>query len=478
MDNQKDFAILSSLFRNFYSIDPDRIVALAGAGSNRGYFRIISDKKGISCIGVKGTSFKENKSFIDLSGVFRNNGINVPEVFAVDESGIYYLQQDLGDISLFSLLSEAEVASLVKESLFQLVEIQTLNENEWEPFVISRPFSKRQVMWDLNYFKYEFLKTTGIEFDEEKLEDDFEQLSQKLINRKFSVWGFMYRDFQSRNVMINNGQPWLIDFQGGRPGPVVYDIVSFLWQAKANFSKTFRNEMLDYYSKIFFEKKGVEKSILLSGLNEFVLFRTLQVLGAYGLRGIVERKAHFIESIKYTLRNLSELLENGQIENYPELKRCVEAIIKIEKFSPSCHEGLKVKIFSFSYKKGYPEDFTGNGGGFMFDCRAMHNPGRYPEFKSLTGLDDEVKEYLKERGEADEFVKKSFDMVEIAVDRYLKRGFSDLQIGFGCTGGQHRSVYCAESLADLLSVRFPELTIEVIHRERGIKRIISPKHFE
>lgn len=468
MHYQKDFNILSSLFRKIYNIEPATVVALAGAGSSRRYYRLSSPEAGVSCIGVGGVSAKENDTFIALSGIFRSHGINVPEVLAKDSSSLYYLQQDLGDRSLFSVLGERKSAIYIKESLSALVDIQTVPEKEWEGVVFNTPFSRRQVMWDLNYFKYEFLKLTDTDFDENELENEFERMADSLSCYDEDTWGFMYRDCQSRNVMLSDNEIWWIDFQGGRKGPAIYDVVSFLWQAKACFPKEFREEMLGYFADLYFEKKGTPQHRILDKAMEFALFRTLQVLGAYGLRGLVERKAHFIESIPYALDNVRELLESGVTDPYPELKRVLESLADSERFKRHSHEGLKVKVFSFSYKKGYPEDYSGNGGGFMFDCRAMHNPGRYEEYRKLTGLDREVVEFLEKRGEVQEFVRKALDIVIPSVDRYIKRGFTDLQIGFGCTGGQHRSVYCAESLSEKLSELFPEVEIEVVHRERGI----------
>ena len=277
----------------------------------------------------------------------------------------------------------------------------------------------------------------------------------------------MFRDFQSRNVMVCDGKPYFIDFQGGRRGPGIYDAVSFLWQAKAGFSDDFRSKMLDYYFEMRHVLAGENRDYVRERklTYDFALFRTLQVLGAYGLRGLVERKAHFIESIPPALRNLRSLLSSGAADDYPELKRICNEICNDARFKENESGALHIKVFSFSYKKGYPADYTGNGGGFMFDCRGMHNPGRYQEYKSLTGRDRAVIDFLEERGEVQEFVRKAVDIVSPSVETYIRRGFSNLQIGFGCTGGQHRSVYCAEHVATILADKYPEATVTLIHRE-------------
>lgn len=381
-----------------------------------------------------------------------------------------YLQQDLGGVSLFSLLGdEANRCVYVPQALRALAKMQAVPQMEWERIVEYPPFSKRQVMYDLNYFKYEFLKPMGIPFDEERLQDDFERFAADLADDGNVPRGFMYRDFQSRNVMIHDARPWLIDFQGGRRGPVVYDAVSFLWQAKAGFSDGFRAQMLDEYAEALRELSFPGAERVVAGVKPFAFFRTLQVLGAYGFRGLVERRAHFIESIPGALRNLAGLLTNGASDRYPELKGVCEQLADDRRFESPSANTLTVTVFSFSYKRGYPADYSGNGGGFMFDCRAMHNPGRYDEYKSLTGRDLPVIDFLKEKGEIDPFCERALGMVRPAVERYLKRGFTSLQIGFGCTGGQHRSVYSADYVAMALAKEFPQAKVIVNHREQGIQ---------
>lgn len=448
------------------------IMELPGAGSDRRYFRLFGED-GFSCIATYGEDAIENKTFCELANVFRSKGANVPQVYVKSPDSGIYLQEDLGDVQLASLLSTLERIPMSKKALEALAKIQLTDEEEWIDKVFSKPFSRRLVMWDLNYFKYEFLKPLAVIFDEERLEDDFEKMATRLCDISPSLQGFMYRDFQSRNVMIKEGKPYLIDFQGGRKGPLIYDAISFLWQAKAGFNEEERGSLLNYYAQLIALHRDVTVEQVLSMVENFALFRTLQVLGAYGFRGLVERKSHFIESIPKALENLHRLLEKGAVDLYPELKKVVNQCVESRFAKVPVSDGLAVKVFSFSYKKGYPEDLSGNGGGFMFDCRGMHNPGRYECYKRLTGLDPEVRQFLEERGEVQKFISSALDLVNPTVERYLQRGFNSLQVGFGCTGGRHRSVYCADVFAKEIASRFPEARVEVVHREQGFSHNIQ-----
>ncbi|MDE5842930.1 MAG: phosphotransferase [Muribaculaceae bacterium] len=471
---------------------------LAGAGSSRRYYRLFSrssvdeenaergkdasaedaGKKPQSLIATVGANEVENEVFCRLSGFLADAGVRVPRVFKAAPG--CYLQTDHGDRALFDLIKDwhndpSQHEDTLKEGLrraiYELVKIQTVDDSIFTGRMMAKSFSERQVKWDLNYFKYDFLKPSGIEPDEELLEDDFERMATHLAGSvPDSIVGFMYRDFQSRNILLEDDGVTLIDFQGGRRGPLIYDIVSLLWQAKARFSETIRSEMLDYYIERLAQERGteVEKEILRL-LPDFKLFRALQVLGAYGFRGIVEHKAHFIESISDGLENLETLIDEGVLSQYPELERCCRLLAAgKEKYRSPARGRLRVEVFSFSYKKGYPEDWSGNGGGYMFDCRWMHNPGRYKEYQQLTGRDTAVMEFLESRGEVQKFLEGAEMLTVPAVECYSRRGFTNLQIGFGCTGGQHRSVYCAEQLARSLALRFPDVMIELKHREQGI----------
>lgn len=469
----RDIEILSELCRECLDAAPVGSERLPAAGGDRCYYRLALPG-GVSVIGVRADSLDDARAFVELSRVFAADGIPVPEIYGHTPDFRYYLESDLGDVSLFSRLGSEEAHAQVAATMRALARMQAVPAHEWRDIVAYRPFSLRQAMWDLNYFKYEFLKPADVVFDEDRLENDLEALAGALVATGESQWGFMMRDCQSRNVMLAPG-PVFIDYQGGRFGPCIYDAVSFLWQAKAGFSPEFRQEMLEVYAAELSDVKGVEPSEILARTGLFALFRTLQVLGAYGFRGLVQKRAHFIESIPGAIANLAELIGSGELDAYPELRRACEALVADSRFKPACDGRLHVRVFSFSYKRGYPEDLSGNGGGFMFDCRGMHNPGRYAEYKQLTGRDKPVIDFLKERGEADVFSRRAYEMVAPSVERYLKRGFSSLQIGFGCTGGQHRSVYCAEAVARAIADRYPDAVVELIHREQGIKESLNSK---
>lgn len=449
---------------------PKSCTPIPPGGGDRRYWRLEFDDKA-SVIVAHDPNLSEAGAFVGLAKVFHSAGAKVPHIIgALQPDHRWYAQQDLGSVSLSDKLESPDIDSLVRCALDRLVDLQLVPEREWEDIVVNRPFSRRQIMWDLNYFKYEFLKPAGLPFDEDLLENDFESLADRLLDIPDWMTGFMMRDCQSRNIMLDP-EPVFIDFQGGRKGPCIYDSVSLLWQAKAKFSSKFRAEMLDYYARIYASKSGrpSDASVITGKAPWYVLFRTLQVLGAYGFRGLVEHKAHFVESIPMALENLSCQLEIIEGQGLIELARVCCELVSLPRFHAiPDSDALTVSVFSFSYKKGYPEDMSGNGGGFMFDCRGMHNPGRYKEYKTLTGRDEPVKLFLKERGEADEFARKSFEIVAPSVSRYMQRGFKSLQIGFGCTGGQHRSVYCAEAVAKMVKKAFPGANVKLAHREQGI----------
>lgn len=462
---------LSELCKHSLGAVPTAAERLPQAGGDRRYFRLLMPEgcTPASVIGVEADSTPDARAFVKLSDIFDDNGVNVPVIFDSSPDFRYYLTEDLGNISMFSLLGTHGAPSMVKACIDALVKMQTVSPRLWTDAVAYPPFSRRQVFWDLNYFKYEYLRNSSVMFDEDALENDFESLADDLVSLPPSCLGFMIRDCQSRNVMIHEGAPFFIDFQGGRLGPCLYDAVSLLWQAKAGFSDGFRHEMLAYYIDEYVAATGADGKFLKRIAPLFVLFRTLQVLGAYGFRGLVQKRAHFIESIPGALSNLRTLVENGVLDSFIELKRVCAELVEDVRFSSAVSDGrLHVKVFSFSYKKGYPADYSGNGGGFMFDCRGMHNPGRYDEYKHLTGLDKPVIDFLVEKGEIDGFVDKAVDMVSPVVERYMSRGFSSLQVGFGCTGGRHRSVYSAQRVAERLAALFPAAVIELCHREQDI----------
>lgn len=464
---------LIALYESWAGCSPDMAVRLLGAGSDRIYWRLSSPGK--SAVGVIADNEAEARAFVDLARCFHANGIAVPEIYGEcwNPNECVYLQQDLGDNDLLSLLSSPDAESLLEKSMISLSRMQTLPAVEWERRVAFPPLSERQVMWDLNYFKYAYLKPAGISFSEDRLEDDFSSLCAAVVSIPSECNGFMMRDCQSRNVMVSDGTPYWIDFQGGRRGPALYDAVSFIYQARAGFTADIRKRLLEVYSDSFCKLRTVDREVFLSALPVLRLFRALQVMGAYGFRGLVQHRSHFIVSIPQALANLSELVEEGAVDGYPELMRVIRTLIDDSRFRMPEAKGLEVKVYSFSYKKGYPDDFTGNGGGFMFDCRALPNPGRYDEYKQLTGLDLPVIDFLKKYKEIDDYISHVKALVGPAVKRYLERGFTSLQVGFGCTGGQHRSVYCAETVSAWLAAEYPDARVSVCHRERGVASVKS-----
>lgn len=469
---------------------------LSASGSNRRYFRDTASD-GTSVIRVEGTSREENYAFIVMARHFRQLGLPVPEVLGVSEDGMTYTQSDLGNTLLFDYIargratgtfSEQEIAVLEK-TLRALARIQTMGTvgMDWSVCYPVSEFDCRSIRWDLNYWKYCFLKGTRMEFSESRLEDDFDRMTDTLLHEQIA--GFMYRDCQSRNVMVvsENGEdnPYFIDFQGGRKGPVQYDVASFLWQAKANFPDELRNRLIEVYldeqSRICRQQGRLfDASAFRRTLPHYVLFRTLQVLGAYGYRGLFERKTHFIESIPYALRNLRCLFEQYadlQTE-YPyifEISRRLQtlplAAFPLKTVSQPT-PALQVTVYSFSFKRGIPADESGNGGGYVFDCRSTHNPGKYEQYKTLTGRDKPVIDFLEQDGEILVFLDRAYALVDHHVERFIERGFTHLQICFGCTGGQHRSVYSAEATARHLHDKYG-VQVHLIHREQHIEELLS-----
>lgn len=465
---------LVSLFTEYTGKNNPDVEALPTSGSNRKYFRL---KQGnISLIGVFGESVEENNAFIYLANHFHNKGLNVPEVVAVSDDKVFYLQQDLGDSILFDLIKGGrltgvfshEEKELLHKTISKLAEFQTKGA-EGLNFDVCYPlpeFNKRSIQWDLNYFKYNFLKTTGLEFSEDQLEDDFEKIAENLL--KDSSNSFMYRDFQSRNVIFLEGEPYFIDFQGGRKGPVYYDVASFLWQAKANFPSELRNELIQTYITSLKKFQDVNASDFNENLRHYILFRTLQVLGAYGFRGYFEKKPHFIQSVPFALNNLRELLEDG-FKEYPYLDSILRKMVSLKQFADTQKRELTVRVFSFAYKKGVPNDISGNGGGYVFDCRAINNPGKFEKYSKVTGLDEPVIKFLEDDGEIVESLDNIYPLVDKHVKRYIDRGFTDLMISFGCTGGQHRSVYAAQHVAEHINIKFG-VKVSLIHREQNIEQ--------
>ena len=467
---------LEDLFVQYKHSTPKSIEELPSSGSNRRYFRLTANDDS-TIIGVMGTSEDENIAFVKIAEHFRRQGLPVPEVYAMSADNRFYIQQDLGDNILFKMTEKGRTCGsfsedereLLRKTMAKLPSIQFLGA-EGLDFNVCYPqpeFDERMISFDLNYFKYCFLKATGIEFSEIKLEDDFRRMSDILMRSTSAT--FLYRDFQSRNVMFYNNEPYFIDFQGGRKGPIYYDVASFVWQAKANYSEELREELLKTYLDALRHYMPVDETYFRQQLRHFVLFRTLQVLGAYGFRGYFEKKPHFLQSVPYAIDNLRRLLREP-FKEYPYLSKILTELTQMRQFSEmNPQRKLEVKIYSFAYKKGIPNDITGNGGGYVFDCRAINNPGKYEHYKHFTGLDKEVIQFLENDGEVFKFLDNAYELVDAHVQRFIERKFTHLMVSFGCTGGQHRSVYCAERLAEHLSKKF-DIDIKIIHREQDIEK--------
>lgn len=450
---------------------------IKSSGSNRRYYRLSGG--GRSLIGAVGTSLEENRAFITLSRHFRAKGLHVPEVLAVSDDGMAYLQEDLGDDILYNRVAEGrekgeyslEERALLTKAVAYLPKLQ-FEGAEGLDYGVCYPqpaFDGRMVDFDLNYFKYCFLKATGVDFHESLLQDDFERLKADLLDDMGDT--FMYRDFQARNVLIRNGEPWFIDYQGGRRGPIWYDVASFIWQARARYPEDLKAELTAAYLRALQPYRRVDEAVFHERLRLFVLFRTLQVLGAYGFRGYFEKKPHFLASVPYALDNLRRLLK-VPFDRYPYLNGLLSKLTAMRQFYEIAEDRrLEVRVCSFAYKKGIPVDNTGNGGGYVFDCRALNNPGKYEHFRPFTGRDPEVIRYLEDDGEVLTFLESVYRLVDAHVKGFMERKFTHLQVCFGCTGGQHRSVYCAEHLAEHLAERF-DIRVTLTHRELDIETIL------
>ena len=447
---------------------------LPASGSYREYCRLINSNRTV--IGAYNSDIKENTAFLSFTSHFLKNNLPVPEVFAVSSDLKKYLIEDLGNVTLFDFLSTTRekegfsenIISEYKKVLKLLPRIQIIAGKNLD-YSVCYPraaFDKTSMMWDLNYFKYYFLKLAKIQFDEQALEDDFQSFSDYLLSADSDY--FLYRDFQSRNVMLKENGVYFIDYQGGRRGALQYDLASMLYDGKADIPQTVRQQLYDLYVAELKKYVKVNDTDFDSYFKGFVLIRIMQAMGAYGFRGFYEKKEHFLKSIPFALKNLEHLLNNVNLPvELPELFSVLNQLIHSEvlKEIGQTKSNLTITVTSFSYKNGYPADPSGNGGGHVFDCRAINNPGRYPEYKNLTGKDLEVQEFLEQKSEIAIFLNTAKTIVEQSVKIYLERKFTHLSVSFGCTGGQHRSVYSAEKMAEYLQNNFP-VNVVLNHREQ------------
>lgn len=466
--------LIANLFEKWKGMEASDTIPLTPSGSDRKYYRLSSPDG--SVIGAYNPIEQENTAFLSFTRHFRQLGLPVPAILAEDSDNFVYLLEDLGDTTLFSLLPHSrdqvlftkDIIDIYRKILDQLPRFQIEGAKGLD-FTVCFPrhaFDRNSMMWDLNYFKYYFLKLAGVLYDEQKLEDDFQSFCNYLLEANADY--FMYRDFQSRNIMIKNNEPWFIDYQGGRKGALQYDIASLLYDAKANIHPELREELLEYYIQSLKKHIPIEEEKFREHFYGFVVIRIMQAMGAYGFRGFYEKKPLFLQSIFYAKRNLHWLLENNKIpDSVPYLRHiCYEIIASqaLQKYDePS--SGLKVSIRSFSYKKGFPVDESGNGGGFVFDCRSLPNPGREQPYKKLTGKDQPVIDFLEKQDTVQQFIEATGSIVENSVRAYLQRGFTHLMVCYGCTGGQHRSVYSAEKLARRIQEKF-DIAIDLQHNQQ------------
>ena len=469
--------ILRPLFESYTGRPLESIEELPSSGSNRRYFRLGGGT--LSLIGVIGTSVEENRAFIGLSNHFRSKGLPVPAVLAASGDSSAYIQEDLGGNNLFDMVAagrESGIYStyetgLLQKAMEELPRLQFLGAQglDWKKDCLYECFDARMVDFDLNYFKYCFLKATELEFNEVLLQEDFDRLKADLLSEDRNT--FMHRDFQASNIMIVDGEPRIIDFQGGRRGPIYYDVASFVWQARSRFPDALRQELIQTYLRALRNFREVDEKQFMERLRLFVLFRTLQVLGAYGFRGYFEKKPHFLASVPYALANLRTLLRTP-FADYPYLSGILEQLTLMPQLNEIPQDNrLQVHIYSFAYKKGIPADNTGNGGGYVFDCRSINNPGKYEHYRQFNGTDPEVIKFLEDDGEVTVFLDSVYKLVDAHVKRFMERKFTNLQVCFGCTGGQHRSVYCAEHLAEHISHKF-NVKVLLTHREMNMEKIL------
>ncbi|MBV6426451.1 MAG: RNase adapter protein RapZ [Haliscomenobacter sp.] len=459
MNPQKIESALGDLFESWAGEYPDLILPLAPSGSDRVYYRLQSKER--VAIGTYSPNDRESRAFLEFSRHFFEKGLPVPEIYAENLGAKIYLQEDLGSTTLYSFLIQQNdyfpdyLIQIFKKVVEQLARLQILGGDGLDYASYCYPkasFDKESMFFDLNYFKYHFLMVSKAGFDEPALEKDFHTLADFLLSADSRY--FLFRDFQSRNIMIRGGEPFFIDYQGGRQGALQYDLASLLFQAKANLPPDVRQDLLNHYLDTASQLTDIDRERFIEFYYGYVLIRNIQTLGAYGFRGIFERKEHFLKSIPYALRNIKTLIDQWPLPiELPELTKALRKVIDSKKYEPfdkikGSSSLLTVEINSFSYHStGIPEDSTGNGGGFVFDCRFIHNPGRYEPYKKLTGRDEAVINFLKQHSNIDDYLNNVFRIVDRAVEDYIDRSFTHLTVNFGCTGGQHRSVYAADELA-------------------------------
>lgn len=468
--------ILKELFMAYCGDEVERVEWLPQAASKRQYVRLIGENH--TYLGGFNPDQIENDIFFQFSDFFNNNDIKAPQVYSKHPDRMHYLLQDLGNTTLMDMLKQHrqqqnrfpfDAILFYRQAIDTLLAMQLVGANAWQDLSFAEVprFDRTAMLWDMNYCKYYFFRPAGVVFDERDLEADFQRLADFLL-RAESVY-FMHRDFQARNIMLYQNDTYVIDYQGGRLGPLQYDLASLLWQAQAQIPFPLREELLNYYEQLL-EKRlpHLSLSMFRQLYYGYVLLRLLQVLGAYGYRGWFEGKPYFINSIPHALQNVAWWLDNVSLPvSLPSLRKALSDLSQSAwaqvQMPVAADASLTIYLQSFSFRKGYPTDHTEHGGGFVFDCRSIHNPGRYEPYKYLTGLDLPVIRFLQTQSHADDFLRHCFAIIKPAILDYLQRGFAHLTISYGCTGGQHRSVYCTEQTAQYLREQFSGLRIELRH---------------
>jgi len=478
--------VLKKLFEQHFHAPPERVLALQGelGGSGRKIIRLANERD--RAIGILYGVREENAAFLAFSKHFRRHGLPVPEIYADDLAHGAYLEEDLGDTTLFEFLSKnrtgVNIAPQVVEAYRKVVavlprfQVEAGRDLNYSVCYPNPSFDRQSIAWDLNYFKYYFLRLAGILFNEQALEDDFSRLTEFLLAAPRDY--FLYRDFQSRNIMLRNRDPYFVDYQGGRKGALQYDIASLLYDAKADLPPELRQQLLDHYLDRLSSFITLDREVFLRHYYAYVYIRIMQALGAYGFRGFYERRVHFLQSVPYALKNLRWLLHNVRLPiPLPALMNAFKDMLSSEKLQALATDAdnLVVRIFSFSFHQSLPTDETGNGGGFIFDGRSLPNPGREERFKLLTGKDTPVIDYLNQQETVHQFLASVYSLVDSSLSSYQQRGFKNLMISFGCTGGQHRSVFLAEQLAKRLRSRNG---LEVVVRHLELEKLGKRKSLQ
>ena len=415
--------ILKKLFEQHFGSPAETLSPIGDklGASGRRIIRLRNEQH--NAIGILYGVREENAAFLEFSKHFRRHGLPVPEIYAEDLNEGAYLEEDLGDTTLFEFLTKNRSGEQIAPNVidayrravtalprFQVEAGRDLNYSVCYP---RASFDQQSIAWDLNYFKYHFLKLAGIGFNEQELEEDFRRLTVFLLSADRDY--FLYRDFQSRNIMLRDGEPYFVDYQGGRKGALQYDIASLLFDAKADLPPALRQELLDHYLDQLAGHITLDRDLFLRHYYAYVFIRIMQALGAYGFRGLYEGRPVFVQSIPYALKNIRWLLSHIELPiALPALMKVFSEMANWERLQGVAAEPAKltVRIMSFSFHCGLPRDESGHGGGFVFDARSLPNPGREERFKAATGKDAPVIEYLEKQEAVRQFLANAIALVD------------------------------------------------------------------